>query len=111
MIILLGNIALPLTNGFTGAFFWIPGLSGFHWLPAVITGVTVLFGAVYFLRMYLRTMLGNQNELTRSCTDITLREVLVLAPFVVMIFWIGLFPGFFLHLVEPAIKDILQFAR
>jgi len=111
VIILLGNIALPIVNGFTGEFFWQSGLFRLNWLPAAITGVTFIFGLVYFLRMYFRTMLGDQNELTKSSTDITLREVLVLAPLVVMIFWIGLFPGFFLHLIEPAIKDILQFAK
>ena len=111
MIILLGNVALPLTNGFIGEFLLLFGLFEYNWLIAAIAGLTVIFTVVYMLRMYQRTMLGNQNELTKSFTDITLREALVLAPLVVMIFWIGLFPGFFLHMTEPVIKDILQFAR
>jgi NADH-quinone oxidoreductase subunit M len=111
MIILLGNIGLPLTNGFIGIFLLLSGLFQYNRLIAVIAVLSVIFGVVYMLRMYLRTMRGNRNDLTKSFSDLTLREVLVLTPLVVMIFWIGLFPGFFLHLTEPAIKDILQFAK
>jgi NADH-quinone oxidoreductase subunit M len=80
-------------------------------IATIIAVLTVIFTVVYMLRIYWWTMLGNQNELTKSFTDITLREALVLTPFVVMIFRVGLFPGFFIHLTEPVIKDILQFAR
>jgi NADH-quinone oxidoreductase subunit M len=111
LIILLGNVALPFTNGFIGEYLILSGLFEYNWLIAAIAGLTIIFTVFYMLRMYQRTMLGNQNELTKSFTDITLRESLVLAPLVVMIFWIGLFPGFFFHLTEPAIKDILQFSR
>jgi NADH-quinone oxidoreductase subunit M len=37
--------------------------------------------------------------------------IIMLAPFVITFFRIGLFPGFFVDLVTPALKDILQFAR
>jgi hypothetical protein len=38
--------------------------------------------------------------------DLTLREVLALAPLVVLIFWIGLYPKFFLDYVAPAVDPI-----
>lgn len=111
MIILLANIALPLTNGFIGEYLILSGLFEYNRIIALVAGLTLILTVVYMLRMYKRTILGNQNELTKSFTDITLREAIILTPVVIMIFWIGLFPGFFLHLTEPAIKDILQFAR
>jgi NADH-quinone oxidoreductase subunit M len=34
-----------------------------------------------------------------------------LIPIVIMIFWIGLFPGFFLQIAEPAVIDILNMIK
>jgi NADH-quinone oxidoreductase subunit M len=51
------------------------------------------------------------SNIRKAVKDITLREALVLASLVIMIVWIVLFPGFILHLIDPAIKDILQFAK
>jgi NADH-quinone oxidoreductase subunit M len=38
--------------------------------------------------------------------DMTLREVLAIAPLVVFIFWIGLYPKFFLEYLAPAVNPI-----
>jgi NADH-quinone oxidoreductase subunit M len=38
--------------------------------------------------------------------DMTLREVLALAPLVVLMFWIGLYPKFFLDHIAPAVNPI-----
>jgi NADH-quinone oxidoreductase subunit M len=108
MIILLGSIALPLTNGFIGEFLLLLGIFAYnHWIAA-FAGLTVIFSAVYMLWMYQRVMLGAPNEKTAGFPDLTKREVILLAPFVVMILWIGLFPGFFLKVTSPVILEILS---
>ena len=35
------------------------------------------------------------------------REILVLAPIILLIFWIGLYPMPFLRVMEPAVNDIV----
>ena len=113
MIILLGSIALPLTNGFIGEFLLLIGIFEYsHWIAAV-AGTTVIFSAVYMLWMYQRTMLGNSKPVgdTGEFKDLSLTEALTLIPLVVMILWIGIFPGFFLRLAEPAVMDILNLIK
>jgi NADH-quinone oxidoreductase subunit M len=119
MIILLGSIALPLTNGFIGEFLILLGIFDYnHWIAA-IAGSTVIFSAVYMLWMYQRTMFGNINRewisgesnSSMNFKDLNLTELLTLIPIVIMIFWIGLFPGFFLHIAEPAVMDILNLIK
>jgi NADH-quinone oxidoreductase subunit M len=119
MIIILGSIALPLTNGFIGEFLLILGIFEYnHWLAAV-AGLTVIFSAVYMLWMYQRSMLGNINPSLQSgesglpggVKDLNLTEAITLLPIVIMIFWIGLFPGFFLNIAEPAVMDLLNMIK
>jgi NADH-quinone oxidoreductase subunit M len=119
MIILLGSIALPLTNGFIGELLLLLGIFEYnHWVAA-IAGSTVIFSAVYMLWMYQRTMLGKINPSLQSgesgspesFKDMNLIETLTLIPIVIMIFWIGLFPGFFLYIAEPAVMDILNMIK
>lgn len=115
MIILLGSIALPLTNGFIGEFLLLLGIFKYNYWIAGIGGLTVIFSAVYMLWMYQRTMLGKINPTLQPAgpgspepfKDLSLTEAITLIPIVIMIFWIGLFPGFFLHIAEPAVMDLI----
>jgi NADH-quinone oxidoreductase subunit M len=75
---------------------------------AAIAGMTIIFSAVYMLWMYQRTMLGKPGETSQGIRDISLTEAIPLVPLVLMVFWIGIFPNFFLHLAEPAIREIMN---
>ena len=116
MILLLGSVALPLTNGFVGEFLLLDGiyetkiikaLGWGGWLSA-IAGLTIIFGAVYMLRLFQKVMFGKTNENTLNFTDLTLTEKLTLFPLAFMVFWIGLYPKTFLHVAEPAVAQILK---
>jgi NADH-quinone oxidoreductase subunit M len=119
MILVLGSIALPLTNGFIGELLLLLGIFSYNYWIAAIAGLTVIFSAVYMLWMYQRTMLGKLNPGLQSIEpgssdifkDLNLAEALTLIPVIIMIFWIGLFPGFFLHMAEPAVMDLLNLIK
>lgn len=99
MIILLGSIALPLTNGFTGEFLILLGLFEAYPLAAGLAGLTIILGAVYMLWMYQRVMLGKSNELTGNISDLTTTEIIALIPLTIMVFWVGIYPSFFLGML------------
>jgi len=107
MIILLGSIALPLTNGFVGEFLLLLGIFEYAGAVAAIAGLTIIFSAVYMLWMYQRTMLGVPVENTEAIRDLTWQEVAMFIPLVIMIFWIGIFPGMFLDITLPDVMQIL----
>jgi NADH-quinone oxidoreductase subunit M len=108
MILVLGSIGLPLTNSFIGEFLLLLGIFENHPWMAAIAGLTIIFSAVYMLWMYQRTMLGKPNEMSQAIRDISLAEAIPLVPLVIMVFWIGIFPNFFLKLADPALREILN---
>src|SRR6201999_2503793 len=89
LIIVLGTVALPLTNGFIGEFLLLNAVYQNSILFAAIAGLTMIFGAVYMLRMYKGVMQGETNALTATFTDISGSEVLVLGIICALIIVIG----------------------
>jgi NADH-quinone oxidoreductase subunit M len=107
MILLLGAVSLPLTNGFVGEFLLLSGVYQYNnWLGA-IAGLTIILGAVYMLRMFQGVMFGEQSAAAVGFRDLTGIERMVLIPLVVMVFWIGLHPNTFLSLTEPTVGHLL----
>ena len=114
LIVLLASIALPLTNGFIGEFLLINGIFQFSTWMAAVAGLTIILGAVYMLSAYQKISLGEANKQTEKFADLTLSEKWVLIPLVLMIFWIGIYPDFFLGIAEPSIKalrDVIHVAH
>jgi NADH-quinone oxidoreductase subunit M len=58
MIILLGSMAVPLTNGFIGEFILLKSIFDYDKVVAVFAGLTVILCAVYLLRLYGKAMFG-----------------------------------------------------
>lgn len=109
MVLLLGSVALPLTSGFVGEFLLLAGVFEYNnWLGA-IAGLTIILGAVYLLRMFQKAMFGKTNSSTEHFQELTFSERAVLIPLVIMVFWIGIYPGTFLKMTEPAVNQLLRF--
>jgi NADH-quinone oxidoreductase subunit M len=108
LIILLGTVALPLTNGFVGEFLLLKGVFNYNIWFAAVAGLTIIFGAVYMLRMYKNVMQGETNELTLTFTDIAGSEKLVLGIICVLIIAIGVYPQPILHISEAAVTNLVN---
>jgi NADH-quinone oxidoreductase subunit M len=108
MILLLGSVALPLTNGFVGEFLLLSSVFEYQgWLGAV-AGLTIILGSVYMLRLFQKSMFGPKSKFAEGFQDLTASERAVLLPLVVMVFWIGIYPNTFLKITEPAVSQLLQ---
>ncbi|MDB5152982.1 MAG: NADH-quinone oxidoreductase subunit [Mucilaginibacter sp.] len=108
LIIVLGTVALPLTNGFIGEFLLLNSVFQYNIWFAAIAGLTMIFGAVYMLRMYKGVMQGETNALTATFTDVSGSETLVLAIICILIIAIGVYPQPILHLSEAATNNLIQ---
>nr|WP_067056869.1 NADH-quinone oxidoreductase subunit M [Mucilaginibacter sp. L294] len=108
LIIVLGTVALPLTNGFVGEFLLLKGVFNYNIWFAAVAGLTIIFGAVYMLRMYKNVMQGESNELTAIFADIAGSEKLVLGIICVLIIGIGVYPQPILHLSEAAVTNLVN---
>ena len=110
LIILLGSVALPLTNGFIGEFLLIAGIYQYSMWAAAFAGLTVILGAVYMLRSYQNVMLGETNLITSGFSPLTFNEKAVLIPIVILIIVLGVYPKPLMEITEPAVRQILSIA-
>ena len=108
LIIVLGTVALPLTNGFIGEFLLLNSVFQANiWLCA-IAGLTMIFGAVYMLRMYKKVMHGETNALTALFADISGSEKLTLGIICALVIVIGVYPQPILHISEAAVSNLVH---
>lgn len=103
MIIVMGAIGLPLTNGFIGEFMLLNGIYQFNPWYAGFAGLTIILGAVYMLRMYQKVMFGPLTPRAEKFEDVKGVDLLVLSIITLLILVIGIYPQPLLDLSEPAV--------
>jgi NADH-quinone oxidoreductase subunit M len=75
---------------------------------AGVAAAGIVLGAAYMLWLYQRTMFGKiDNPANASLSDLSLREVVVFAPLLVLAFWIGLYPAPFLRRLETSVGRVV----
>lgn len=107
IILTLGSISLPLTSGFVGEFLLLKSLFQYQWLLGLFGGLTIILGAVYMLRAFQKSMLGEANSVTSDFIDLSLREKAIIFPIVVLVLIIGIFPSPILEISQASIEKIL----
>jgi NADH-quinone oxidoreductase subunit M len=114
-IVAMSSIGLPGTNGFVGEFMIIAGAFvsehlGQNGVPfALIASLGVILAAVYMLHAVLKLFWGPlDNPENQHLPDLTQREGLALAPLVLLIFWIGLYPSPFLSRMEASVDGMAR---
>lgn len=100
VIIMLGNVALPLTNGFIGEFILLKSVFDYNVWLAALAGLSVILGAVYTLRTYQRVMLGETNATTENFTEIQGSEIVVLLVISILVIVLGVYPELVLQFVK-----------
>ena len=109
LILALASIGLPGTNGFIGEFLILLGAFEAYWIYAAIGVLGIILGAAYMLWMYEQAMFGKADEeKSKGLKDFNLREWVVGAVLVVLIFWIGIYPAPFLEVINPSIEGLVQ---
>jgi NADH-quinone oxidoreductase subunit M len=118
VIITMSSIGLPGTNGFIGEFMSLAGAFfsrsavgfGDSWLVLTLLATTgVIFAAVYMLHAVLRMFWGKiTHDENEGLSDINRRETIAVLPLIVMVFWIGLYPKFFLDKMTPTVDQFVE---
>ncbi|MBK9285695.1 MAG: hypothetical protein IPM51_15465 [Sphingobacteriaceae bacterium] len=92
LIVLLGAVALPLTNGFVGEFLLINGVYQFSATMAAFAGLSVILGAVYMLRSYQGIMLGEKKDSHIAFGSLASTDKIVLSIICIVIIVFGVYP-------------------
>lgn len=112
LILTLSSIALPLTNGFVGEFLILLGAyQTFPWATMLAT-TGVILSAVYMLWMFQRVMYGRADKPEiRRMSDMNASEKALGAVLVILVFLLGVKPGWFTDLVVPSVNSAVQRAK
>ncbi|MEC5393819.1 complex I subunit 4 family protein [Bergeyella sp. RCAD1439] len=109
LVILLGSLGVPLTNGFIGEFILLKSVFDYNALAAIIAGVSIILAAGYLLRFYGRTMFnaGNDDVLAEA-KDLSSSEFLVLAVIAGVVLFFGIFPQPIIGMVSSSLEFIYK---
>ncbi|MEY4578490.1 MAG: hypothetical protein RL701_3193 [Pseudomonadota bacterium] len=115
VIVTMSSIGLPTTNGFVGEFMILAGtfmsetLGSHGPIAATFAATGVILAAIYMLHAVLKMFWGPlTNPENRDLPDLSGRERLVLAPLIILIFYIGLFPSRLLNDMKPSVDHFAQ---
>jgi NADH-quinone oxidoreductase subunit M len=112
----LSSVGLPLLNGFVGEFlimfgFWnsdpaVHNVSR-YWVVTMLAGTGVIWAAVYMLWMLQRVLFGRvTNPENRRLRDLNWREIGLLAPLLVLMIYMGVYPRPFLARSRASVESV-----
>jgi NADH-quinone oxidoreductase subunit M len=67
-----------------------------------------VLAALYILLMYQRTMTGPVRDGIEKLKDLNVREVLAIAPLMILIVGLGIFPRPLVDIIKPAVETTMQ---
>ena len=103
----MASLGLPGLNGFISEFLVVRGtwpiLTGY----TAISMLGLLFTGAYILKGIKKVLHGPMNEHwahgEHKLTEINAREILVMAPLMLLILWIGIYPAWILDVINKAV--------
>lgn len=116
----MSSVGLPFLNGFVGEFLIMLGMWkshalsvingwNFNYIATMLAGTGVIFAAVYLLWMIQRVFFGKiTNAKNKNLTDLTWREIGLLAPLLFLMVYMGVYPSPFLNRAKQSVISIQQ---
>ncbi|MBF0380620.1 MAG: NADH-quinone oxidoreductase subunit M [Magnetococcales bacterium] len=109
MLFTMAAVGLPGTNGFVGEFLILLGGFLANKGVAVVATTGLVLGAAYMLWLYKKVFFGIiQSEEVQALKDMNRRELAIFAPLIILIFWIGFYPGPFLEIMHASVEQLLK---
>jgi NADH-quinone oxidoreductase subunit M len=107
MVFAMASLGLPGTGNFVGEFLVIFGVFRVSLPVAVAALIGVVAATVYSLRI-IQTTFHGPAATAWEIGDLSPREMLMMAPMVAAIFWLGLWPSTVIATFEPTLRTLLH---
>ncbi len=106
-VIMLASIGVPGLNGFVSEFLVLLGSFLTHrwWAVAATTGV--VFAAIYLLWAFQQAFHGKPDPATATVADLSWTERVVVAPLVILIVLLGVYPKPVLDRITPSVNEVI----
>lgn len=109
MVFTMANVGLPGTSGFVGEFLSLLGTFRANpWVSFLATS-GVIFSAAYALWLYRRVVYGALDKpVLQDIADLNRREIITLAPLVILVIYYGVQPGAILDSFAASTDALLK---
>lgn len=104
-LLVLAAISMPISFNFIGEFTIMLGLYGVSLWYVIFIGLSLIFGAYMFLRMYQQVMLGAVPK--EEFRELSVKEGFILLYIITIIIYFGVNSGPIADLVRPAVDQII----
>ena len=109
MVFTMANVGLPGTSGFVGEFLSLLGAFRASPWVALFATLGVILSAAYALYLYRRVVFGPLDKpALAGMTDLSPREIALLAPLAVLVIWYGVQPGAILNASAASIELLIK---
>lgn len=99
----MATLSLPGLAPFISEFLVLVGTFNRYWLAAAFGATALVLSSIYMLWLYQRVMTGPVAKDNDRIRDLIPREVLVVAPLIVLLVVLGFYPKPVLDIINPAI--------
>jgi NADH-quinone oxidoreductase subunit M len=106
-VAMMASIGLPGLNGFVGEFLVLIGTFVAHRWWAVVATAGVVIAAVYLLWAYQQAFHGQPEPEDNETRDLGWNERLIVAPLIVLIVALGVFPKPVLDRITPSVNQLV----
>jgi NADH-quinone oxidoreductase subunit M len=101
----MASLGLPGLNGFISEFIVVRGSWPIFTLYTALAMIGLLFTGAYILKGIKQVLHGPMNEKwVGHLTEINAREIVVIAPLMVLMLWIGVWPAWILDVINKAVQ-------
>ena len=108
MVFTLANVGLPGTSGFVGELLALLAAFKANTWVAVFATTGVILSAAYALWLYRRVVFGAlEKDSLKSITDLNGREIVILAPLVILTILFGFWPAPVLDMSASAVANLV----
>jgi len=109
MVFTLANVGLPGTGGFVGEFLTMLGAFIHNTWIAIFAATGVILSAAYALFLYRRIIFGDLvKPALQTIQDLSLREVALLAPLVIITIWMGAYPKPIFDVTSSSVANLVH---
>ncbi|WP_066948556.1 NADH-quinone oxidoreductase subunit M [Streptomyces lushanensis] len=104
----LATLSLPGLSPFVSEFLVLVGTFSRYPVVGIIATIGIVLAALYVLVLYQRTMTGPVKAEVRAMPDLSVRELVVVAPLIALLLFLGVYPKPLTEIVNPAVEHTLS---
>ncbi len=106
-VAMLASIGVPGLNGFVSEFLVLSGTFITHRWWGVVAVIGVIVAAVYLLWAYQQVFHGTPTDKDEKVHDLALLEKVVIAPLIILIIFLGVYPKPVLDRINPSVNQLI----